>query len=159
MGRTVLGGARPSRKRVTHLCGVRMSNSNKISKNVKGKKLLRGLFSLNGFFPFQISAKELGSIVRVFVMMLPSFFCGIRGSGESGNRWKRIVKDMVHEKTRVKRSGASAGTQRRHADKQTRWGRYTFAGASPPKSRDNFIRSHHRDKYYCSSRESRRKTV
>lgn len=83
MGRTVLGGARPSRKRVTHLCGVRMSNINKISKNVKGKRLLREFFALNGFFIFQISTKKLGSIVRVFVMMLPGFFCGVSGSGNT----------------------------------------------------------------------------
>ena len=34
----------------THLCGVRMRNTNKIGENVNGKKLLRVLFTLNGFF-------------------------------------------------------------------------------------------------------------
>ena len=61
----------------THLCGVRMRNTNKIGENVNGKKLLRGSFTLNGFFPFRFLEK-LDSIVRVFVMMLPGFFCFYR---------------------------------------------------------------------------------
>lgn len=40
---------------------------------MKGKNLLRVLFTLNGFFYFRFLGK-LGRIVRVFVMMLPGFY-------------------------------------------------------------------------------------
>ena len=52
-----------------------MGNSNRIGEKVNGKKLLRALFALSGFFAFQVIPGKLDSIVREFVMMLPGFFC------------------------------------------------------------------------------------
>lgn len=79
----------------THLCGVRMRNTNKIGENVNGKKLSRVLFTLNGFFSFRFLGK-LDSIVRVFIMMLLGFFClskaEIMITGFFGNDYCSAIK-------------------------------------------------------------------
>ncbi|GEM_PF-3650428 len=72
-----------------------MGNVNTIVEKVNGKKLLRELFILNGFFTFLFLVKP-GSIVSGFIAMLLGFFyCLLTDSREGCTRLNACMAFFV----------------------------------------------------------------